>query len=98
MSKRIRTQLRFDQLYDLAMKRHASGWTDKRSDEEFQRWTNKNPDLVAEGAITTARYEYRKMADPKLSGSLPQITAVRSIVEQIQLVIVHHKFGTVGRL
>jgi hypothetical protein len=73
LSKRTRTQQRFDELYDLAMKHHAGGWTRKKSDDEFERWAINNPDLVEGGAITTARCEYRKMVLPSLSGSLPQI-------------------------
>jgi hypothetical protein len=80
MPKRIRTQQRFDELYNLALRRHAGGWTDKRSEEEFQRWTIKNPDLVDKDAITTAQSEYRKMAHPSLSESLPQIREVAQII------------------
>ena len=80
MGKRSRTQQRFDELYDLAMRCHSNGWTDRKADEEFQRWAAKNPDLVDQAAITTARSEYRKMAHPRLSGSLPQIRGLAQAI------------------
>jgi hypothetical protein len=80
VGKRNRTQQRFDELYELAVRCHMNGWTDKMADDEFQCWAIKNPDLVDENAITTARSEFRKMAHPRLSASLPLVRALAQAI------------------
>ena len=80
MPKRNRTQQRFDELFALAQQCHRAGLTETQSDDQFQSWVSQNPDLVDDKAITTARSEYRKMAHPRLSGSLPHIRALAQAI------------------
>ena len=53
----------------------------------------------ATGGATECRSTLQELARPGARDYyISGITPVRSIAEQIQLVSVHHKFGTVGRL
>ncbi len=80
MAKRNRTQQRFDELYSLAQQCHSAGWTRAQSDQAFESWIIRNPDLQDDKAIQTARSEYQKMSHPRLSGFLP---AIRELAQDI---------------
>jgi hypothetical protein len=73
MPKRLRTQQRWEELYNLAQYRHTAGLTDEESRLAFDAWVDKNPDLQDRRAIATAWAEYQKMAHPRLAGWLPRI-------------------------
>lgn len=80
MSKRTRTQQRWEELYCLAQQHHEFRWTELQSESKFQSWVATNPDLQSDHAIATALSEYRMMTHPRLSGWLPRI---RELATQI---------------
>jgi hypothetical protein len=76
MPKRNRTKSRFADMFHLAVSAHTNNWSADRCEQELEDLLAKNEDLLDERAKNTARSEFRVMADPKLSGSLPKIQAL----------------------
>lgn len=71
MAKRVRTRLRFDEFYGLALVSHQQGWPSRRKEEELEILIEKNYDLGDVKAIKTAKDEFRTMAQPRLKDWLP---------------------------
>jgi hypothetical protein len=63
-------------MFHLAVSAHTNNWSADRCEQELEDLLAKNEDLLDERAKNTARSEFRVMADPKLSGSLPKIQAL----------------------
>lgn len=93
MIKRNRTRLRFDEFYNLALKRHQQGWSVAETEKQLQIITKNNFDLEESKAIATAKDEFRAMADLRLKNHLPMLRELAEKTMSLELAGTKKRFN-----